>query len=678
MTERKTRCSLFVVRCSKNVLAVLCGLSLTACASVGPGRPEISVYRDAAALTMACDSAIDRAAADAAAIRGVPVDAAGVDNVLTAWDRLNMRLEDGIGPAYLQAYVHPDPAVRTAGEECILAYKSLETGLFQDPDLYERVTAVAVEPGVDAKLRRDLLESFEDTGVALPAGKRTRAKAVLDRIEELSQRFQSNLRDNETTLVFPPQSLKGLSEGYLERVTRREDGGIEVGFDYPEYFPFMSQAEDGAARERYYRAFVNRGGGENIELLRELTRLRKELAELYGLPGYAHFATRRRMVETPATVHDFLVRVDTAVTPLARRQLGDLAELKAAHLSLAPDDPEAQIQPWDKNFYLEKLRQARYDIDQEALRVYFPMPRMTDWVLSLAADLYGLRFVPADAPRWHESVVYHDVLDAESGGFVGGLYLDLYPRPGKYGHAAAFAVRGASTRAGRRPISVLVTNFERTGLTPNEVETYLHEIGHALHNIVSDTHYSLHSGTQVALDFVEAPSQMFEEWGRRPETLARIAAVCPECPDIDRDLVRRLDAARRLDRPLFYSRQLLYARYDMALAAEEPPKPLEAWAAMEAERPMGHVPGTQFPGTFSHIAGKYAAGYYGYMWSEALARDMVGAWGDNLMDPAVGRRFREKVLARGGELPAARLVRDFLGREPRPDAFFAEIRGEGN
>lgn len=661
---------------TRNVLAVLCGLALAACASLKNDRPTLPVYDSAEKLTAVCEAAIERADADAEAIRNVPTDAATVDNVLAAWDDLNVHLEDGIGPVYLQAYVHPDADVRAAGEECILAYKRFETGLFQDPDLYERVTAVAVEPGVDAELRRDLLEAFEDTGVALPADKRARAKAILNRIEELGQRFQSNLRDNETTLVFAPESLKGLSESYLERVTRSEDGGIELGFDYPEYFPFMNQAEDGAARERYYRAFVNRGGEENIALLRELTKLRKELAELYGLPGYAHFATRRRMVETPDTVHDFLVRVDTAVTPLARRQLGDLAELKAAHLDLESDDPEARIQPWDKNFYLEKLRQERYDIDQEALRVYFPMPQTTRWVLSLASDLYGLRFVPADVTLWHESVVYYDVLDAESSDFVGGLYLDLYPRPGKYGHAAAFAVRGASTRVGRAPTSVLVTNFERTGLTPDEVETYLHEIGHALHNIVSDTRYSLHSGTQVALDFVEAPSQMFEEWGRRPETLARIAAACPKCPRIDRDLVQRLDAARRLDRPLFYSRQLLYARYDMALAAEEPPKPLEAWAAMEAERPLGHVPGTQFPGTFSHIAGDYAAGYYGYMWSEALARDMVGAWGDNLMDPEVGHRFREKVLSRGGELPASRLVRDFLGREPRPDAFFAEVRGE--
>lgn len=659
-------------------LLVLCGPALAACATLypDPGRPEIAVYSDAGALAAACDNALERAAMDAAAIRGVPVETAGVDNVLAAWDRLNIRLEDGIGPIYLQAYVHPDPAVRTAGEECVLAYNRFETGLFQNPELHARVRAVTAAEAVDAKLRRDLLESFEDTGVALPPAKRARAKAVLERIEELGQRFQRHLRDNETTLVFPPESLRGLPESYLERVTRREDGGIEVGFDYPDYFPFMAHAKSGAARERYYRAFVNRGGGENVARLRELTRLRKELADLYGLESYAHFATRRRMVETPTTVHDFLARVDTAVTPLARRQVAELAVLKAERLDLEPGSPRAEIRPWDKNFYLERLRQRRYDVDREALRVHFPMPRTTDWVLGLAADLHGLRFVPADVPVWHESVDYYEVRDAGSGDFVGGLYLDLYPRPGKYGHAAAFAVRGAGTAAGRTPTSVLVTNFERTGLTPDEVETYLHEIGHALHNIVSETRYTLHSGTRVALDFVEAPSQMFEEWGRRYATLKRIAAVCPECPRIDRDLVDRLNAARRLDRPLFYSRQLLYARYDMALTAEDPPEPLAAWAALEDERPMGHVSGTRFPASFSHIAGDYAAGYYGYMWSEALALDMLGAWGDDLMDPTVGRRFRKEVLARGGELPAARLVRNFLGREPKPDAFFAEIRGE--
>lgn len=657
---------------SKHVLVLLCGAGLAACATAGPVRPRIPVYRDAGALTVACDAALDRARADAAGIRAVPVDEAGVDNVLAAWDDLNARLEDGVEPAYLQAYVHPEPAVRAAGEKCILAYSRLQTELFQDAALHARVAAVAPSDPVDGKLRRDLLDSFEDTGVALPPEKRARAKALLERAEELDQRFERNLRDNDDVLVFPKEALRGLPESYLARVKHRQDGGIEVGFDYPEYFPFMSHAESGTARERYYRAFVNRGGDENVELLRELTALRKELAGLYGLPDYAHYAMRRRMVETPATVNDFLARVDTVVTPLARRQVAQLAALKAEDLGVQ----SAALYPWDRDFYLERLRRQRYDVDQEALRSHFPMPQTTDWVLNLAADLYGLRFVPARVPVWHESVTYYDVRDAETGALVGGLYLDLYPRPGKYGHAAAFSVRGASTRIGRTPISALVTNFEPAGLTPSEVETYLHEIGHTLHNIMSTTRYSLHSGTQVALDFVEAPSQMFEEWARRPETLARLADVCPKCPPIDRDLVDRLNAARRLDRPLFYSRQLLYARYDLALAEEDPPDPLTAWAAMEDASPLGHVPGTRFPGSFSHIAGDYAAGYYGYMWSEALALDMVGAWGDNLMNPAVGRRFREKVLARGGELPAARLVRDFLGREPEPDAFFAEIRGQ--
>lgn len=652
-------------------LICLCCLPLAAAAAPQP-RPAVTVFEDAASLNEACETALARARADADEIRAVPEADAGVANVLAAWDRMNIRLEDGIYPAHLQAYVHPDAAVRAAGQDCILAANRLETELFQDVALHRRVAAAAPADAVDRELRRTLLESFEDTGVSLPPARRARAKVLLERIEALGQRFQSNLRENDDTLVFPASALAGLPDAYLDRVERREDGGIEVGFDYPEYFPFMAHAEDAAARERYYRAFVNRGGEKNLALLRELTRLRQELAGLYDLPGYAHYATRRRMVGDPATVHRFLIRVDTAVTPLARRQVGTLAALKAERVGRET----ARLRPWDKDFYLERLRQRRYDIDQEALRRYFPMPQMTDWVLALAADLYGLRFERADVPVWHDSVTYYDVRDAGTGAFLGGLYLDLYPRSGKYGHAAAFSVRSASTRAGRTPISVLVTNFERTGLTHREVETYLHEIGHALHNIVSGTRYSLHSGTQVALDFVEAPSQMLEEWARRPETLARIADVCPRCPPVDRELVERLNAARRLDRPLFYSRQLLYARYDMALAADDPPDPMTAWAALEDATPLGHVPGTQFPGTFSHIAGSYAAGYYGYMWSEALALDMVGAWGDDLMDPAVGRRFRKVVLARGGEVPAADLVRAFLDREPRPDAFFSEVRGE--
>ena len=298
------------------------------------------------------------------------------------------------------------------------------------------------------------------------------------------------------------------------------------------------------------------------------------------------------------------------------------------------------------------------------------------WMLDITERLYGIRFEEASVPIWHPDVLYVDVKDADSGDFIGGIYLDLYPRADKYKHAAAWPVRGVSLRARRKPISALVTNFNRDGLTHDEVETLLHEFGHVLHGVLSQTEYNQHSGTSVERDFVEAPSQMYEEWGSRMESLSLIRDHCPDCPILDESLVSRIRAAKKFGTGMDYGRQHLYAAYDMALSSEKTGEVLDVWKSMEAKTPMGHVEGTAFPSTFEHIASGYAAGYYGYMWAKVIALDLVAAFGEDLMNTITGRRFRDLILSRGSEQPARDLVERFLGRPVSSDAFFKEIRGE--
>jgi len=264
--------------------------------------------------------------------------------------------------------------------------------------------------------------------------------------------------------------------------------------------------------------------------------------------------------------------------------------------------------------------------------------------------------------------------EAGAGGSAAGVHTTLQLIHSS--HAAAFGVRSVSLLAGRTPLSVLVTNFNTDGLNHREVETFLHEFGHALHGVLSRTRYASQGGTSVERDFVEAPSQMYEEWGRKLEPLRLLRRYCTGCPEIDEALVKRLHAARSFGRGILYGRQHLYAAYDMALFGEREADPMQTWIRMEGETPAGYVPGTQFPGTFGHLVGGYGAGYYGYMWSEVIALDMLSRFGRNLMNPAVGRRFRELILARGGEEPAKVMVREFLGRDPSPEAFFEEITGQ--
>ncbi|HSP14300.1 MAG TPA: M3 family metallopeptidase [Thermoanaerobaculia bacterium] len=608
------------------------------------------------------------------AIAGLPLDEADARSVLDPWDRASMVLEDAFGPISLLNSVHPDQAVRNAADDALLEESSFITDLFQNEALFERVRRVNPHSIAEQQLQKDLIEAFEDSGVALPLERRKRFKEISDRLTELAQEFAKNIRENTTKLHFTPAECEGMPQSWLDRVSRDEQGNVVVGFDYPDYVPFLTNSRNEEARKRYYVAYTNRGTPQNLDILDEIVALRKEVADLYDVPSFAHYVTKRRMVENPETVLRFLDEVRNVVTEAEIRDLGELAVVKS-EMTGTPAE-KANINRWDMSFYRERLREKRYAVDQEALRKYFPTPPAVEWMLDISRRLYGLRFEWAEVPVWHADVMYLDVFDAASGEPIGGIYLDLYPREGKYKHAAAWPVRGVARKWQRKPISALVTNFNRQGLTHDELETLLHEFGHVLHGILSHTEYNQHSGTSVERDFVEAPSQMYEEWASRIESLSLLHDHCPDAPQIDESLVARLTAAAKFGSGIDYGRQLLYASFDMALSSDSPGRSLEVWKGMEGATPMGYVEGTQFPGTFEHIASGYAAGYYGYMWAKVIALDLVSAFGTDVMNQSVGKRLRQMILSRGSEEPARSLVEQFLGRPVSSDAFFARIRGE--
>jgi len=643
--------------------------ALLAAASFGAdaARPLLRVY-DAKGLAKACDDGIARARRTMAAMEAKQ----GPAGIFAEWNRLAIQIEDVGAPIYLLSNVHPDKAARDAAEPCLQKFTTLNTDLFQSEKLYRRVEGAKPANPHQAKLRKDLIEGFEDSGAALPPEKRARAKEIFDKLEELRQAYDRNVRDDPTKVVFTPAEMEGMPEAYLEGRKKNAEGNYALGLDYPSYFPFMTRAKSGAARERYYRAKLNEGGEANLAILEKIFELRKELAGLYGLPSFAEYSLRRKMAHDPQTVEKFLASVHGAVAALERKELDELAAEKARELGTAPE--ATKLERWDVSYYEDKVRRERYAVDNEAMRRYFPTDKAIAYTMLVAQRLYGLKFREAKVPTWHPDVRYFDVLDAKTGRFIGGFYLDLYPREGKFNHAAAFPIRGASRLAHRTPLAALVTNFNRQGLDPDELETMMHEFGHVLHNVLSTVDYNPDAGTAVKVDFVEAPSQMFQEWSQREQPLALFREVCPDCPRLTHDDVERLRAAKRYGKGIFYARQWLYADFDMELSMDPRP-PLAVWKKLEAATPLGHVEGTIFPASFSHIASNYAAGYYGYMWSEVLALDMLSAFGNDLLDPKVGARYRETILSQGGQREESDMVRDFLGREPSSEAFFAEITG---
>jgi thimet oligopeptidase len=629
---------------------------------------------DAVTLTAACAQIVRdaRAAFDKLAV--LPLAEVSPATVLNEWDRIGMVLENIEGPVSILNNVHPDKRVRDAADDAIRDLSAFQIEIYQNEALYERVRAVVPSTPAERQLRKDLVEAFEDTGVTLPEAARARAKTIAERITALYQEFSRNLRDNQSRIAFTADEMRGLPEPFLARQPKDEEGRYLLSFDSPDFTPFMANAEDEDARRRYYVAYLNRGTARNVEILDEVMALRHELAGLYGLPSFAHFVLRRRMAGTPEAVDRFLAEVRAAVEQAERRDLDELGALKAERAGAARGT--VAVARWDIAFLSERLRERRYSVDQESLRAYFPPDATLDWLLDVSGEVFGLRFVAAKVPVWHDEVRYVDVLDAGDGRFIGGIYFDLYPREGKFPHAAAWPVRGVSTRAGRTPISVLVTNFDRRGLTHDEVETLFHEFGHILHGVLSTTEFNVHAGTSVQRDFVETPSQIYEEWTRRLDSLERMRLVSPDTPVMDPGLVERLNQARRFGQGLLYARQWLYASYDLALTGTTPARSMDVWERMEGATALGHVGGTAFPGTFAHIVGGYAAGYYGYMWAEVIALDMLSAFGDRLINPEVGARFRRDILSRGSEEPASVLVERFLGRPVNAEAFFQEIVGE--
>jgi thimet oligopeptidase len=588
--------------------------------------------------------------------------------LLPQLDAMTRRYEDTDGPMSLLTAVHPDKAIRDATEACDLRYQAFNTGFLQNPRVYALLKQVEPADDIDRRYLQDLRDAFEDSGVALPAAKQQRAQDINNEISRLSQSFERRVREDRTQVAFTEAELKGVPPNVWKNAKRDEQGRYLLGMDYPTSVPVIERAVNPASRERMWRAFQNRGGSDNLKTLAQLADLRREYARLFGFDSYADFALRRRMAQREDTVQGFLGTVKQA---LVQRELADLALLRATKArDLKQSARSTTVHRWDVAYYTEIARQAKYAVDEEQFRPYFPPEASLQFVFRTAARLFGVTFQPVPQTLWHPEARGFAVVDTASNRELGTLFVDLYPREDKFSHAAVWSFRNVSTLVGRQPAAGLVVNVDRNGLTISELETLLHEFGHALHALLSSTRYASEGGTNVKLDFVEAPSQMLEDWVYDPKVLALFQQVCADCKPVPAALLARADKARHFAKGIRFSRQHLYASYDLAVHGRTPEEPMALWARMEGATPLGHVPGTMFPAGFGHIASGYAAGYYSYLWSLVIAEDLRTAFEGRKLSPEVGARYRETVLANGGQVAPGELVARFLGRPTDSRAFF--------
>jgi thimet oligopeptidase len=632
-----------------------------------PG-PPFPHFDSAAQVDAACQAGLDGANER---VRALEKRKPGLD-WLRAWDALYGWQEDASGALIFLKNVHPDQAIRSAAEACELKWQDFQSTLGLDARIYQIGRQSKFTDPIDRRAAQVALEGFEDSGVALPEDKRNRAKEISDKITELSQEFSKNIRDSHVRVLFTEAELKDVPEGVWKGRPRDPDGRIALGVDYPTFYPVMQDAEDPAVRERMYRAKLGEGGLDNLRLLQQIEQLRLEYAKLFGYPTYTDFLLRHRMAENLARATKFLDDVHAAVTEEEKRDVLELRQVKARHLKQPLDG--VKLDRWDVLFYTELGKRERFGVDDEAFRPYFPPQESLRFVMRVAEKMFNIRYERVPGTFWAPDVQAYAVIDGATGKPLASLYVDLYPREGKYNHAAVWSFRNAATSENRQAEAALVVNFDRKGLTLRELETLLHEFGHSLHSNLSATRYASDGGTNVMQDFVEAPSQMLEDWVYDKHVLKVFQEVCPTCKPVPDEMVDKAKAAKDYDKGIYFGRQWLYAAYDLALHGQTAPDPLDTWSRMEGQTPLGTVPGTLFPAGFAHIASGYGAGYYGYLWSLVVAMDLRTAFAADKLDPKVGARYRATVIGQGGQKLPQQLVHDFLGRDLSNQAFFDYLR----
>jgi thimet oligopeptidase len=620
------------------------------------------------------------------------------ENTVGAIDDLITRLELDTNMTMFMAYVSTDAAEREAGERAEQDYSNWLIDLQKREDLYRAVKAYAdTKPELEGEQKRLLeheLRDFRRAGMGLPPAQREQIKAAQKEITRLSIEFEKGIREDETRVPLTREELSGLPDAYFENPNLlRSDEIYLVGMAYPQFLPVMLHCDDETTRKKVWLAYKRRGGTGNVRLLEQILRLRGEAAQLLGYAHPADYETEIKMAKNAKEVQEFYATLRPLVRAKALKDYEELVAAKRRHTG----DPDAVLYPWDSDFYLNRLKKTKYAVDSERVREYFPLERVIDGLFSITQSLYGLEYrdvtrqaVSAGRPVWHEDVRLYEVWDEAAGRMLGEFYIDLHPRDNKYSHAAQWGLAQHKVWSNgdvTLPLAALVCNFPKPTagrpslLTHDDVETLFHEFGHLLHTILSESRYFRFGGTQVERDFVEAPPQMFENWmwdAAVLKTFARHYETGEPFPDT---LLEGMLRARNLGSGMLAERQYFYGLYDLRChiatggVVDTTQLGLDLWdPAQDNVELYDPVPETYFQASFGHLTG-YQAGYYGYQWSLVFACDMFERFQEagGMLDPEAGAYYRRMILARGGTIDGLDLVTEYLGREPKMDAYLKHL-----
>ncbi|MFQ5553799.1 MAG: M3 family metallopeptidase [Acidimicrobiia bacterium] len=592
----------------------------------------------------------------------------------------------GVGP--FMARVHPDPEVRAAAVEWEERLSKWATDLVFRDDLAATIRAFAMteEAMTLSVTRRRLLDHWlrdlRRAGHDLDAAGRARLQELRNRLVELEVKFGANLDEFEDGIEVTRDELDGLPDDYVDRLDPGEaPGTYRVTMAYPDYQPFMQQARNRELRRVLQHKFWNRASIENRPLLEEAVSLRDDIAALLGRSNWPEYAMELKMAEGPAAVVAFYDSIVPGLDAKADLELASLRE------RLSRSAGSEALEPWDLWFLDDEQRREEYGVDQNEVAAFFRLEDVVGGMFDVTGDVFGLAYRKVEDPAaWHPDVALYEIRDGSKDEPIAYFYADLFPREGKYGHAAAFSVVYGREEDGRyRTPVAIVANFTKPTedspslLRHDEAVTLFHEFGHILHFCLTTVDLVRFSGFDTEWDFVEAPSQIMEHWMWQPEVLRRFARHHVTGEPIPEALVARLVEARDLNIGLFTLRQVFLGKLDLGIHAGGKAHDLDT-VYREA---FGHTrfpfhEDTFFPASFGHLMGGYDAGYYGYLWSKVYGDDMFSAFEEEgVLDPGVGSRYRAEILATGGSRDASDHLRAFLGREPSSAAFLRNLGLDG-
>eukprot|EP00834_Sanchytrium_tribonematis_P006307 NODE_453_length_7238_cov_1.750245.p1 type:complete len:653 gc:universal NODE_453_length_7238_cov_1.750245:6450-4492(-) len=607
--------------------------------------------------------------------------AASLDS-LRAWFINNNELESLKSKITFGQHVSTELSVRDESRKAQEILNKYQLGVYSNKSLFDHLKPIVeavMEKSLqveefESRLFSDFYRDFVHNGLLLDEKKASEVKSIKEELQKLSLDFSTSIADDETKIEFTLEQLKGMPESYLEKLDRNGDKYV-ITMKYPDAIPIFDNCEVEETRKDLDYIFTTRCP-DNIARLQKAVTKRYELAQILGYKSFSDYNLVNRMAKNPENVWNFLNDLKSKLTPFGKKELQILEDMKGSHLN-----------SYDFRYYHNQLKKRDYAVDEKLIQEYFPVDHVLDSILSLYQSIFDLRIEQVTQDVWHPDVKVYSVFDGSNDHFFGTFFVDIFPRPSKYSHAACFQLQPACKLSDGKfqpAIAALVANFNKpTKSSPSllehsEVQTLAHELGHVFHVITSITTYSDQQGTNTAWDFVEAPSQMLENFVFEKEVLRTLSSHYKTKEPLPDTLIDNLIAARNVDESLFNLRQLFFGIFDMTLHGSQISSNLdinEIYSNLRGEITLfPHHVGTFGASTFGHIMGGYQSGYYGYLYSLVFASDMYSCFKERgYLSKDVGREYRKLVLEKGGSLDELENVKRFLKREPSNEAFLKHL-----